>query len=69
MVQINMEMPKSCELCPIRDEVYHHCPIVPGVPAWQVEIQDRCKTKRSEHCPLKEVQGGSFDGGSCGEKR
>ena len=54
MVQIDMEMPKSCECCPIRDSVYKSCPIVPGVPAWQCEISEFCKEKRSEHCPIKE---------------
>ena len=53
MIQIDMEMPDACSECPFKNQ-YGGCPIVPGVPAWQKEI-DKCKGKRSEHCPLKEV--------------
>lgn len=54
MIQIDMDLPSSCAECPFREETYHSCPLVPGVPAWQAEIADECKDKRSEHCPLKE---------------
>lgn len=56
MVQIDMEMPKDCADCPIRNFVYGNCPIVPGIPEWQFQISEECKEKRSEHCPLKEVK-------------
>lgn len=55
MIQIDMEMPKSCDKCPFQGETYHGCPLVSGVVAWQIEIADKCKDKRSEHCPLIEV--------------
>ena len=55
MIQIDIDMPKSCEECPFRGETFHGCPIVPGVIAWQAEIA-RCTDRRSEHCPLIEQQ-------------
>ena len=45
MIQINMNMPRSCKECPFQGETYHGCPIVPGVIAWQAEIE-RCTEKR-----------------------
>lgn len=55
MIHIDIKMPMSCEECPFRSETYHYCPIVPNIPSWQEEIADKCRDKRSEHCPLNEV--------------
>ena len=50
MIQIDIEMPRSCSECPFKDQ-YNGCLIVPLVPAWQKEIKE-CQNRRSEHCPL-----------------
>ena len=52
MIQIDIDMPRSCNDCPIQGETFHCCPLVPGIPAWQREISENCADKRSEHCPL-----------------
>lgn len=52
MIQIDIDIPETCGECPFRDE-RKMCPLVAGIPAWQVEIMDG--KVRSEHCPLKEV--------------
>lgn len=54
MIQIDMEMPKTCRDCPFWKGAYG-CPIVPGIPAWQEDIADNGSEKRSEHCPLEET--------------
>ena len=46
-----MEMPTSCYECPIGDSV--RCALMPGVPAWWVEYDQRVIEKRlHSHCPL-----------------
>lgn len=51
MIQIDMQMPKSCDECPFRNDV-DWCLLIANVPAWQDEIENECHDRRSEHCPL-----------------
>ena len=50
MVKIDMDMPKSCSICPLRDN-YGWCIIMANVPAW-IEDVEKSVDKRSEYCPL-----------------
>lgn len=63
MITIDIPMPKSCSECPIQGETYHGCPFLADVPAWQKDIADNCRDKRSEHCPMKEHEAEVFDEG------
>lgn len=55
MIQIDMDIPKSCRECPFLDYTYQVCCLVPVVPAWQKDILKNCTDRRSEHCPLINV--------------
>ena len=50
MIQIDMEMPKSCFRCPfqLRSLISEQCMI-------NNEIVDDCLIKRHKNCPLREV--------------
>lgn len=49
MIQIDIEMLKSCSECPFNQN--NICRLMPSVPAWQKEINE-CHDRRAEHCPL-----------------
>ena len=56
MIQIDMDMPKTCVKCPILDYDYKICPLIPHVPAMQKTVSQALDTdNRSEHCPLQEI--------------
>ena len=50
MIQIDIEMIKSCSECPFNEG--NMCRLMPSVPAWQKEINE-CHDRLAEHCPLK----------------
>ena len=56
MIQIDMNMPKTCCECPFYESTIKYCPILPGIPAWHKELSSIAHDKRSDHCPLKEVK-------------
>lgn len=57
MVQIDIEMPKNCSVCPLKvveedivGEFYYHCPLI------KTAIRgNKRHTRRFRNCPLKEV--------------
>lgn len=60
MLQIDMEMPKSCNKCPLtyEDEVdYHFCIFL------RENIDYLLKGRKHPNCPLKEVQDVKYKGG------
>lgn len=55
MIQIDMEMPKSCAECPIsRYQDTHDCPVIR---TWSSAYRE----KRLDDCPLKEVPSGKWE--------
>lgn len=48
MIQIDMEMPKGCGECPMRDESYGFCALM-GVYVYEDSLL------RADECPLREV--------------
>ena len=54
MIQIDMEMPKSCSKCPFFDNDYETCPLVSMIPAIQKDVR-YSTDKRSQYCPMKEI--------------
>lgn len=50
----NMEMPTSCEECPLGDSL--HCQVLPSVPALWAEYTNAIREKRlHSECPLVPV--------------
>lgn len=56
MIQIDIEMPKNCYQCPLVDDLYHICKILPGTCEIRKDVEQSIDG-RSKFCPLVEVKG------------
>lgn len=55
MIQINIDMPRDCEVCPCRGIDYLEHPIC-NITGFEVYIY-----RRDRHCPLQEVEDDTDD--------